>query len=128
MPHSLTFEEQPDGAHRTTIEYAAVAYDAETKRVNYLDRGVQLTISAEQFARTIFWEGAGAFRPLNNGQNRVGFSPGLSFVQPLPIRQTLPGPVFHLSTHQKPQLHHSCALRPHPLRPTLRVTARLRDG
>jgi VWFA-related protein len=51
--HGLTFEEQPDGAHRTRIEYAAVAYDAQTKRVNYLDRGVQLTISAEQFARTM---------------------------------------------------------------------------
>jgi hypothetical protein len=51
--HSLTFAEQPDGTHRTQIEYATAAYDAGTKHVNCIDRGVQLTISAEQFAQTL---------------------------------------------------------------------------
>jgi VWFA-related protein len=50
-PRSLLFEEMPDGARRTDIEFAVVAYDAESRRVNYLDRGSRVSLNAEQYSR-----------------------------------------------------------------------------
>jgi len=50
-PHGLTFEQTPEGAYRTQIEFAVVAYDPDGKRVNFVDQGVQLNLRAEQYAR-----------------------------------------------------------------------------
>jgi VWFA-related protein len=50
-PHGLTFEQTPEGAYRTQIEFAVVAYDMDGKRVNFVDQGIQLNLKAEQYAR-----------------------------------------------------------------------------
>jgi hypothetical protein len=50
-PHGLTFEETPDGAHQTDIEFTLVAYDADAKRVNYLDRAIRLSLKDKVYAR-----------------------------------------------------------------------------
>jgi VWFA-related protein len=52
-PHNLTFEELPDGTRRTQVELALVAYDVESRRVNYVDRGLQMTMKPEQYAHTM---------------------------------------------------------------------------
>ena len=50
-PHGLTFEETPDGTHQTDIEFTLVAYDADAKRVNYLDRAIRLSLKDKVYAR-----------------------------------------------------------------------------
>jgi VWFA-related protein len=50
---ALAFDEMPDGSHQTKMELALVAYDAEGKRVNYLDPSYAMKIEPEQFARTV---------------------------------------------------------------------------
>ncbi len=50
-PHSLLFEDTPDGGRQTQIEFAALAYDTDGKRANYLDRGIQLNLKQEQYVR-----------------------------------------------------------------------------
>jgi VWFA-related protein len=52
-PHSLLFEDAPDGGRRAEIEFAVLAYDADGKRSNYLDRGIQVNLKPEQYARII---------------------------------------------------------------------------
>jgi VWFA-related protein len=51
--HWLTYQLAPDGAHLAEMEFVLVAYDAESRRVNYLDKGFQLDVKADQFARTM---------------------------------------------------------------------------
>jgi VWFA-related protein len=50
-PRGLTFEQTAEGAYRTQIEFAVVAYDPDGKRVNFVDQGVQLNLKAEQYTR-----------------------------------------------------------------------------
>jgi hypothetical protein len=52
-PHEITFEEEQNGAHRAQIEFVVAAYDAETTRVNYLDRSIQLNLPSQRFARVM---------------------------------------------------------------------------
>jgi VWFA-related protein len=55
-PHSLAFEEMPEGVFRTEVEYALVAYDATGKRVNSIDQGVRLNLKPDQYARIMTGE------------------------------------------------------------------------
>jgi VWFA-related protein len=48
-PRWILFQTSPDGAHQAQVEFVVVAYDAEGKRVNYLDKGFQLNVKGEQF-------------------------------------------------------------------------------
>lgn len=48
--HNLSFESNADGAQSDAIEFVAIAYDADTKRVNYVDKGMQLKLTRDQFA------------------------------------------------------------------------------
>jgi hypothetical protein len=50
--HGIAFEDTPDGAHRAKVEFTLVAYDADGKRLNYLDHGFQISLSPEQYTRT----------------------------------------------------------------------------
>ena len=52
-PQGLVFETTPEGMHRTPLEFAVVAYDADGKRVNYIDQGFLLSLKSEQYARMV---------------------------------------------------------------------------
>jgi VWFA-related protein len=52
-PHWLSFESTPDGARKATIEFVLVAYDNESRRVNYVDRGFQLNVKPDQYSRVM---------------------------------------------------------------------------
>jgi hypothetical protein len=49
--HGLAFEAQSDGIHHAKVEYTLIAYDAEGKRINYLDVGLQLSPNPQQFEK-----------------------------------------------------------------------------
>ena len=49
-PHKLTFSEPQPGIHHADLEFVVVAYDADGKRVNYIDRGMNLNTDAERFS------------------------------------------------------------------------------
>jgi hypothetical protein len=49
-PHSVTFDELPDGKRLLRMDVALVAYDADGARVNYLDRSISMSLSAAQLA------------------------------------------------------------------------------
>jgi VWFA-related protein len=51
-PRRLNFEITPDGFHLALIEFTLVAYDAQARRVNYLDNGSVAKLSPEDFAQT----------------------------------------------------------------------------
>jgi hypothetical protein len=51
--HDLAFNELPDGARQSQVEFALVAYDADGNRVNYLDHSYSMKIQPEQFERTL---------------------------------------------------------------------------
>jgi len=50
-PRHFTYEENPDGTRKVSIEFAALAYDADGKRINYYDRPIQLSLKPEQYTR-----------------------------------------------------------------------------
>lgn len=50
-PRTLTFDSSADGIHKGSIEFTLVAYDADGKRVNYIDRAVELAVNPEQYAQ-----------------------------------------------------------------------------
>jgi VWFA-related protein len=52
-PRGLALAETPDGSRHNRIEFTLVAYSAEGLRVNYLDRGFELRLSAEQYAHAL---------------------------------------------------------------------------
>jgi hypothetical protein len=52
-PHGLSFSKTPYGAHQTGIEFSLVAYDDDAKRVNYLDRAVQMSLKDKEYAQTM---------------------------------------------------------------------------
>lgn len=39
-PHALGFSTTADGVHQVRLEFAVIAYDADGKRLNYVDRGM----------------------------------------------------------------------------------------
>jgi hypothetical protein len=49
----LNFELGADGTHRAAIEFAVIAYDGEGKKINYIDRNVQLNLKAEQYTNAL---------------------------------------------------------------------------
>jgi VWFA-related protein len=52
-PHWLSYESTPDGARKASVEFVLVAYDSESRRVNYVDRGFQLNIKPDQYYRVM---------------------------------------------------------------------------
>ena len=52
-PHRLSFENTPDAAHKAAVEFVMVAYDNESRRINYVDRGFQLNIKPNEYARVL---------------------------------------------------------------------------
>jgi VWFA-related protein len=48
-PHTLSFENAADGARKAAVEFVLVAYDAESRRVNHVDTGFQLSIRPDQY-------------------------------------------------------------------------------
>jgi hypothetical protein len=52
-PHGIAWQDAPNGAHATQIEYTLLAYDADGKRLNWLDKGFQLKLSPEQYSHSI---------------------------------------------------------------------------
>lgn len=51
--HGFAYVETTGGAHSAKVEFTLVAYDADGKRVNYLDRGFQLNLRSAQFTQTM---------------------------------------------------------------------------
>jgi VWFA-related protein len=51
--HTLTYEKTPEGAHKTSLEFALVAYDSNFNQVNFLDRGIQLNQNDQRYARAL---------------------------------------------------------------------------
>jgi VWFA-related protein len=52
-PNGLALETTAAGVRSTKAEFVLVAYDADGKRINYLDRGFQLNLSTDQYARSL---------------------------------------------------------------------------
>ena len=52
-PRWFAFQTAPDGAHAVQVEFVLVAYDADGRRVNHLDRGFQMKLKDEQFAHVM---------------------------------------------------------------------------
>jgi hypothetical protein len=52
-PHTLVFDSTAAETHTASIEFAVVAYDADGKRLNYIDRATQLALNPEQYAQTL---------------------------------------------------------------------------
>ncbi len=50
-PHTLVFDSTAAETHTASIEFAVVAYDADGKRLNYIDRATQLALNPEQYAQ-----------------------------------------------------------------------------
>jgi hypothetical protein len=48
--HTLAFDLSPEGVHLSQVEFVLVAYDGESQRVNYVDRGLLLKLKPEQYA------------------------------------------------------------------------------
>ena len=55
-PHTLFYDPGPDGAFNSKVEFTLVAYDSDGKRINYMDKGFQMSLKAGQLAQ-----------PMNNG-------------------------------------------------------------
>jgi hypothetical protein len=47
--HGVTFTNQQGGVRQAQLEFLLVAYDADGKRENYLDRGYAINIKPEEF-------------------------------------------------------------------------------
>jgi VWFA-related protein len=51
--HGLHYDSSPDGALHCKVEFTLVAYDADGRRVNYLDRGFQMNLKPGEIAQTM---------------------------------------------------------------------------
>lgn len=49
-PRTLAFDTKPGDIREAAIEFTLVAYDAEGKRVNFVDRATRLSLSPDQYA------------------------------------------------------------------------------
>jgi len=52
-PRGLVFASTPDGAIHTRAEFMLVAYDADGRRVNYVDHGFQINLKSGQMSKTM---------------------------------------------------------------------------
>ena len=52
-PHTLHYDSTPDGALHSQVEFMLVAYDGDSHRINYLDKGFQLNLMAAQIQQTM---------------------------------------------------------------------------
>jgi len=51
--HTLTSDLTPEDLHQSAVEVALIAYDAESKQVNYVDRAFMLKLKPEQYTSTM---------------------------------------------------------------------------
>jgi len=51
--HGFRFEDAPDGKKTTQAELTLVGYDIDGKRLNYLDRGVELSFAPDLYAKRL---------------------------------------------------------------------------
>lgn len=49
--HTLAFGQAKDGSHELALEFALIAYDADGKRVNTMDRNLKANLSSAQYAQ-----------------------------------------------------------------------------
>ena len=47
----MTFDSSADGTRTGSIEFTLVAYDADGKRLNFIDRAIKLALNPNQFAQ-----------------------------------------------------------------------------
>ena len=52
-PHTLHYDSNPDGSLLSQVEFMLVAYDGDGHRINYLDKGFQLSLKAGQVQQTM---------------------------------------------------------------------------
>jgi VWFA-related protein len=52
-PRGIAFEQSTQGVHQAQVEFVLVAYDAEGRRVNFIDRGFQINLRPGQFEQTM---------------------------------------------------------------------------
>jgi len=51
--HDLSFDLTPEGVRQSQVEFVLVAYDVESQRVNYVDRGLMVKLKPEQYASSM---------------------------------------------------------------------------
>lgn len=52
-PAGMALEQTPSGSRAGKIEFVLIAFDEDGKRVNYLDRGFQMSLRPEQYAGVV---------------------------------------------------------------------------
>ncbi len=50
-PHTVIFDSSADGSQTGSIEFTLVAYDADGKRLNFIDRATKLALNPSQYAQ-----------------------------------------------------------------------------
>ena len=50
-PHTVIFDSSAEGARNASIEFTLVAYDADGKRLNFIDRSTKLALNPGQYAQ-----------------------------------------------------------------------------
>jgi VWFA-related protein len=50
-PRWIEYETTPDGGRHAAVEFTLVAFDTETRRVNYLDRGFVMNLKPDEYAQ-----------------------------------------------------------------------------
>ena len=50
-PHTVIFDSSTDGTRTGSIEFTLVAYDADGKRMNFMDRGTKIALNPSQYAQ-----------------------------------------------------------------------------
>jgi VWFA-related protein len=50
-PHTVIFDSSADGTRTGSVEFTLLAYDADGKRLNFVDRAVKLALNANQYAQ-----------------------------------------------------------------------------
>jgi hypothetical protein len=52
-PHAMVMTKLPDGRQRAELEVTQSVYDAQGKRLNFTDAGLEVTLTADQMARDL---------------------------------------------------------------------------
>jgi VWFA-related protein len=52
-PHTVNFDSTSDGTRTDSIEFTLVAYDADGRRLNFLDRSIKLGLNPNQYAQLV---------------------------------------------------------------------------
>ena len=50
-PHNIMFKQMPDGTRRAHVRFVLVAYDAEGKRLNFVDRSFEINVKPANMER-----------------------------------------------------------------------------